>query len=145
MTPIGELRAAIPLGLVHYGMSWPVTLLLGVVGNLIPIPFILIALRTVGDRLERRDDLIGRTLRWRTERIQRTWGQRVARYGFWGVMFIVAIPLPLTGAWTGVLAVWALRVDARVGLLAIAAGVVIAGIIVTALTVAGIGIISITG
>ena len=145
MTPIGELRAAIPLALVGYHMDWPTALLLGIVGNLIPIPLILLGLRTLGERFERRPDVIGRVLRWRTERIQRVWGARVGRYHFWGVMLLVAIPLPLTGAWTGALAVWALRVDVRVGLAAIAAGVVVAGIIVTALTQAGIGIISITG
>ncbi|MDA0799860.1 MAG: small multi-drug export protein [Chloroflexi bacterium] len=140
MTPIGELRAAIPLGLLKYDLGWPLVFVLAVIGNLIPIPFIIVGLRTVGSRLERRDDFVGSLLRWRTERIERTWGERVRRYGFWAVMFIVAIPLPLTGAWTGSLAVWALRVPLRTGFSAIAAGVLVAGVIVTAVTKAGIGI-----
>lgn len=140
MTPIGELRAAIPLGLLKYDLGWPLVFVLAVIGNLIPIPFIIVGLRTVGSRLERRDDFVGSLLRWRTERIERTWGERVRRYGFWAVMFIVAIPLPLTGAWTGSLAVWALRVPLRMGFTAIATGVVVAGVIVTAVTQAGIGI-----
>lgn len=143
MTPIGELRAAIPLALIKYDMAWPLAFFLGIVGNLIPIPFILIALRSVGDRLERRDDVIGRVLRWRTEQIQRRWGAAVARNAFWAVMTLVAIPLPFTGAWTGALAVWALRVRTRTGLAAIAGGVVIAGVIVTALAQAGVSILGI--
>ena len=140
MTPIGELRAAIPLGLLKYDLGWPLVFVLAVIGNLIPIPFIIVGLRTVGSRLERRDDFVGSLLRWRTERIERTWGERVRRYGFWAVMFIVAIPLPLTGAWSGSLAVWALRVPLRTGFAAITAGVVVAGTIVTGLTQAGISI-----
>ena len=61
-----------------------------------------------------------------------------------GVMLVVAIPLPLTGAWTGTLAVWALRVPLRTGFAAIAAGVLVAGVIWTALTQLGIGLISLT-
>ena len=137
MTPVGELRASIPLGLLVYDLAWPLVLVLAIAGNVIPVPFIIIGLRTVGSRLERRDDFVGSLLRWRTERIERTWGERVRRYGFWGVMLIVAIPLPLTGAWTGSLAVWALRVPLRTGFAAIAAGVFVAGTIVTAVVLAG--------
>ena len=140
MTPIGELRAAIPLGLLRYDLAWPMVFALSIIGNLIPVPFIIVSLLTVGSRLERRDDFIGGLLRWRTHRIEQTWGQRVRRYGFWGVMLIVAIPLPLTGAWSGSLAVWALRVPLRTGFTAIALGVFVAGTIVVALTQAGISL-----
>ena len=138
MTPVSELRGAIPLGVITYDLSWPRVLVLAIVGNLIPVPIIILGLRRVGTRIERRDDLIGRLLRWRTSRIEKKWGERVRRYGFTAVMLIVAVPLPLTGVWTGSLAVYALRVPLRTGLTAIAAGVVIAGIIVTILTQAGI-------
>ena len=145
MTPIGELRAAIPLGVITYDLSWPLVLVLAIAGNLVPVPFIILGLRTMGGRLERRADGIGRLLRWRTARIEEQWGARVRRYGFAGVMLIVAIPLPLTGAWTGSLAVYALRVPLRTGLAAIAAGVVIAGIVVTVLTQAGVELFRLTG
>jgi uncharacterized membrane protein len=65
----------------------------------------------------------------------------ISRYGPMAIILIVAIPLPMTGAWTGSLAVWALKVPLRQGLPAIAAGVVIAGVVVTALTLAGVGIV----
>ena len=67
------------------------------------------------------------------------------KYGFTAVMLIVAIPLPLTGAWTGSLAVYVLRVRLRTGIVAIAAGVVVAGIIVTILTQAGVELFRLTG
>ncbi|MDA1036403.1 MAG: small multi-drug export protein [Chloroflexi bacterium] len=145
MTPIGELRAAIPLGVITYNLSWPSVLVLAILGNLIPIPIIIFGLRTVGGRLERRDDVIGRFLRWRTARIEERWGERVRRYGFTAVMLIVAIPLPLTGAWTGSLAVYALRVPLRTGFAAIGSGIVVAGIVVTILTQAGVELFRLTG
>ena len=145
MTPIGELRAAIPLGVITYDLSWPLVLVLAIAGNLIPVPIIIFGLRAVGSRLERRTDVIGRLLRWRTERIEEKWGERVRKYGFTAVMLIVAIPLPLTGAWTGSLAVYVLRVPLRTGLVAIASGIVVAGIVVTILTQAGIELFRLTG
>ncbi len=144
MTPIGELRAAIPLGVITYDLAWPLVLALAIAGNLIPVPIIIFGLRTAGARLERRTDVIGRFLSWRTARIEERWGERVRRYGFTAVMLIVAIPLPLTGAWTGSLVVYVLRVPLRTGFVAIAAGIVIAGIAVTALTQAGVELFRLT-
>ncbi|MDE2836350.1 MAG: small multi-drug export protein [Chloroflexota bacterium] len=144
MTPIGELRASIPLAITSMEMPWPRAFGLSVVGNVIPVPFILYALRMVGARIEAQQNVAGRLLRWRTARIQQSWGPLVRRYGFFGIVLAVAIPLPLTGAWTGALIVWTLHVPARRGLPAIAMGVVIAGIVVTALTLAGIELIRLT-
>lgn len=144
MTPVGELRASIPLAITSMDMPWPQALVLSVVGNVIPVPFILYALRTVGVRIEAQQNVVGRILRWRTARIHQSWGPRVRRYGFFGIVLAVAIPLPFTGAWTGALIVWTLHVPVRQGLPAVAMGVVIAGIVVTALTLAGIELIRLT-
>lgn len=141
MTPVGELRAAVPLAIVSYELSWAAALGLSIAGNLLPVPFVLYGLRTVGARIERQENVLGRLLRWRTERVERSWGPRIERYGFFGIVLAVAIPLPLTGAWTGALVVWALREETVRGLAAIALGIVIAGVIVTSLTVAGIGLV----
>jgi len=144
MTPIGELRASIPLAITSMDMPWPQAFGLSIVGNVVPVPFILFALRTAGARVEAQQNIVGRLLRWRTARIQQSWGPRVQRYGFFGIVLAVAIPLPLTGAWTGTLIVWTLNEPVRRGLPAIAAGVVIAGAIVTGLTLAGVEIIRLT-
>ena len=144
MTPIGELRASIPLAITSMEMPWQRALGLSIVGNIIPVPFILYALRTVGARIEKQQNIAGRLLRWRTVRIQQSWGPRVQRYGFLGIVLAVAIPLPLTGAWTGTLVVWTLHEPVRRGLPAIAVGVAIAGVVVTSLTLAGIELIRFT-
>ena len=141
VTHVGELRLSIPLGVGEYGLAWPLVLALSLAGNMLPVPFLLWALRTVGGRVERMENAAGRLLRWRTRSIEARWGERVRRRGFPAVVLLVAIPLPLTGAWTGSLAVWALGVPPARGLLAIGTGIVIAGAIVTALTLAGIELI----
>ena len=138
MTPIGELRAAVPLGIVQYGLSWQAVLPLAVLGNLAPVPFVLLGLHGAGSRVERMDNPLGALLRWRTRRLQERWGGLARRYEFLAVVLLVAVPLPFTGAWTGCLAVWSLRVPLRKGLPAIALGVAIAGIIVVVLVEASV-------
>ena len=101
MAPIGELRAAIPLGLTTYDLSWPSVYAVAVAGNLIPVPLLLLALRRVGAKTERMDNRIGALLRWRTQRLEERWSGLAQRYDFLAVVLLVAIPLPCTGAWTG--------------------------------------------
>ena len=143
MTPLGELRLSIPLGILKLDMAWPLVLALSLVGNLLPVPFLLGTLGVAGRRMERMDNVLGSLPRWRTRSIEARWGDRIRRYGFPAIVLLVAIPLPLTGAWTGSLAVWALHVPAARGLMAIATGVVIAGGIVMAATLAGIELVKI--
>lgn len=77
------------------------------------------------------------------EKARRQVGPKVDKYGYWGLMVFVAIPLPVTGAWTGSLGAWVLGMDRKKATLSIALGVLIAGIIVTAILLTGSGINSI--
>ena len=141
MTPIGELRASVPLGIVTFDLSWPLVLVLSIAGNLVPVPFLILGLRRTGRWLESFPNPAGKFLSWRSAQLQARLGGNVNRYGPMAIVLIVAIPLPMTGAWTGSLAVWALNVPLRQGLPAIAAGVFIAGAVVTSLTLAGVGVV----
>ena len=138
MTPIGELRASIPLGIVRYDMPWAWVLMLSIAGNLVPVPVILLVLHRAGERLEAMENPIGALLRWRTGLIRRRWSGSARRYDMLTIFLLVAVPLPFTGAWTGSLAVWALRLDQRRGFVAIAGGVAAAGLVVTALVLGGV-------
>jgi uncharacterized membrane protein len=142
MTPLGELRAAIPLGLVRYDIPAFPVFLLSVAGNLVPVPLLLFGLHKAGARVEGMANPLGTPLRWRTRQIKNRYGPFIRRRGFWAVMLLVAIPLPLTGAWTGCLAVWALHVPLRQGVAGIVLGVLVAGVVVTALSMAGIKVFS---
>ena len=138
MAPVSELRASIPIGLVRFDQPWWLVLLLSVTGNLVPVPILTLVLQRAGKWMERMPYPIGPLLRWRVHHLQRRYEGAVKRYGPVVITLVVAIPLPLSGAWTGALLAWALQVPPRQSIVAIGAGVLIAGILVTALSVAGV-------
>lgn len=132
MVPVIELRGAIPIG-VGAGLSPPVAIGVSIVGNLVPVPFIIIFikkifawLRTVSKKL---DGLVTR-LEKRAEAKSVT----VQRYAFWGLFILVAIPLPGTGAWTGALVAAMLEMPLKKAFPAILLGVLGAGAIVSFVT-----------
>jgi uncharacterized membrane protein len=137
MTPVGELRLAIPLGILKYDLAWPVAVLLAVVGNLVPVLPILLLLR-LGSRLfTSAANPIARLLAWRADRLRSSQGARFQKYGAWALVPFVAVPLPLTGAWTGALLAWAFEVPTRKAFLLISLGVLLAAVVVTILTETG--------
>lgn len=137
--PIFELRGAIPLGFA-FNFSWYKVFLLAVLGNLIPIPFILILLEPVSGRL-RRFRLWSRFFDWLFERARKK-AREVERYEFWGLSIFVGIPLPMTGAWTGAIIASLIKMRFRKAFLSISLGVLMAAVVVTLLVLMGKLIIS---
>ncbi len=138
MTPVGELRAAIPLGIQQFDLSWSQALLLSLLGNTIPIPVLLWTLPRLSSFLLSFPNPLGSFIAWRAERLRTSQGQRFKKYGAVALLPFVAVPLPLTGAWTGCLLAWALDISPRKALPVIWLGVLLAGIIVVVLTLGGI-------
>ena len=134
-SPIAELRAAIPLAILTFDFPWYHALLLAIIGNLLPVPFILLFLEAA-TRLLSRVPLFKKWLDWLFERTRKR-GKIIQRYKRIGLVLFVAIPLPVTGAWTGSLAAVLFGVSFNHAFLSILAGVIIAGIIVTCLTLLG--------
>lgn len=128
MLPIVELRGAIPYG-IGVGLPWPEVYLLAVTGNLVPIVPILLFLGPVSGWLTRIPGF-GRFFEWVFERTRRRSGV-VERYGPWGLALFVAVPLPITGAWTGAAAAYLFGFPFRRSFPAIAGGVLLAGVVVT--------------
>jgi uncharacterized membrane protein len=129
--PVAELRAAIPLA-YSLGMSPAKAYVLSVLGNMLPIPFLLLALWRYEKQL-RTLPLIGRIIEWAVSRTMSKTDQ-IRRYGTIGLAIFVAIPLPSTGAWTAAIGAFLLRIGARYALPSIIAGVLFAGVIVTVIT-----------
>ncbi len=105
---------------------------LAVLGNLAPVPFLLLLLRRVFNVLRHLPKVGG--LIERLERRAHLKGRTVRKYRTLGLVLLVAIPLPGTGAWTGALVADVLDIRMRTALPAITVGVVIAGFLVTLLT-----------
>ena len=134
-SPIAELRVAIPLAINTFEFSWYYAFMLAIIGNLLPVPFILLFLETA-TRLLSKVPLFKRMLNWLFERTRRR-GRIIQKYKRIGLVLFVAIPLPVTGAWTGSLAAVLFGIKFNHAFLSIFIGVVIAGVIVTCLSLLG--------
>lgn len=131
-SPISELRGAIPVAIASFHFPIYYAFLVAVIGNLLPVPFILLLLdRAV--RLLSRVQLFERFFNWLFERTRRR-GKMIERYERIGLVLFVAIPLPVTGAWTGSLAAVLFGLKFKHALLSIFIGILIAGAIVTCVT-----------
>ncbi len=134
-SPISELRGAIPWAILKYHFPWYYAFLLAVIGNLLPVPFILLFLNTFS-RLLSKIGIFEKMLHWLFERTRRR-GKIINRYERIGLALFVAIPLPVTGAWTGSLAAVLFGLRFKHALLSIFIGILIAGTIVTCTTLLG--------
>ena len=130
--PILELRGALPVAILG-GMDWWRAYPLAVAGNMIPIPFIIWLLEPVTNFV-RRWPLGNRFVEWLFARTRRK-GAKIEQYEIWGLMMFVAIPLPVTGAWTGSMAGHLFGLKWYKTLLACFLGVCIAGAIMAVLSI----------
>lgn len=137
--PISEVRGAIPLAIVYYGYSWDQAFLLSVLGNLLPVVPLLLFLGPVSDYL-RRFALWDRFFSWLFARTRRKSIQEHESFGLMALTIFVAMPLPMTGAWTGCAIAFLLGFRFLPALAAIATGILVAAGIVTA-TVMGIKVL----
>ena len=137
-SPISELRGAIPWAITVFHFPWYYAFLIAVIGNLLPIPFILLFLNSFS-RLLSKVSFFERMLSWLFERTRRR-GRIVERYERIGLILFVAIPLPITGAWTGSLAAVLFGLKFKHAILSIFIGILIAGLIVTCITIFGWGV-----
>ena len=138
MLPIIECRGAVPLGFL-LGLEWWQTALLSLVGNLLPVPFILLFIRAILKWMRNSSvKLFSRIAVWLDGKIEKHKGG-IEKYSYLGVLIFVAVPLPGTGAWTGSLIASVLGLDPKKSFLAAIGGVVIATAIMTVLMYCGFG------
>ncbi|MCR5730152.1 MAG: small multi-drug export protein [Ruminococcus sp.] len=139
MVPIVELRGGVPFG-IACGIKWYHALPLCMIGNMIPVPFIFFFARKV---LEWGKDkpVIGGFFTWCLEKGEHG-GQKLqekaGRGLFVALLLFVGIPLPGTGAWTGTLAASFLNMDFKKSIVAVICGVLLAGTIMTILSLLGV-------
>jgi uncharacterized membrane protein len=139
--PISELRGAIPIAIGIYGMDPIFAYVLSVIGNMLPVIPLLLFLDPVSTYL-RRFKTWDSFFTWLFTRTHRKHSERFERYGTLALTIFVAIPLPVTGAWTGCAAAFVFGISFKHALMAISAGVLIAGVIVTTVTLLGLSVIN---
>lgn len=128
MLPIVELRGAIPIG-TGLGLNLWWTLIISIIGNLIPVPFIILFARPI-IRWLKRTKLFSPVALWLENKVEKN-KEKITKYEKLGLFLFVAIPLPGTGAWTGSLVASFLEMRIKDSFPAIIGGVIGAGIIMT--------------
>ena len=140
LLPISELRGAIPFAYFNGVPLW-LSAVIGILSNAL-VPFIgftfLGSLHKLLDKWPFYHRLFEKTV----ARARGKVGEKVHKYGLLGLMLFVAIPLPITGAWTGTLGAWVLGLNPKKCMPFILLGVLISGIIVTTVIFTGSGIAS---
>jgi uncharacterized membrane protein len=130
VSPISELRGGIPLGIVKYGLDPLLIFCIAVIANALIFFPVFFALRLFYDKLLSRIPLFNKYL----DSLRKRGKPKVDKYGFWGLALFVAVPLPLTGAYTGTILAWLLDMDWKKAFPAVGLGVVVAGVIVLLIT-----------
>ena len=130
MLPIIELRGAIPMAFA-FGLPWWQAYIISVLGNLLPVPFILllinIILKWMSNSKVKFFNKIANFLYKKVEKNR----EKIEKYSFWGLCLFIAIPLPVTGAWTGSLVAAMIDMKFWKALLSCLIGVMIAGVVMT--------------
>lgn len=134
--PVSELRGAIPIGIM-LGLTPVKVFILAILGNLIPVLPLLYFLDPVSARL-RKFPIFKKFFDWLFERTRKK-SKVIEKYELLGLIIFVAIPLPMTGAWTGCIAASLLKLKKKLSFFAVAIGVTIAAVIVTILTLSAEG------
>ena len=136
MLPVVELRGAIPVG-AAIGLPWYLNMIVSIVGNLLPVPFILLFSVKAFEFMKKHNILVKFIEKIENRAKKRSEG--LATGEFIGLMLFVAIPFPGTGAWTGALIAALLQFERKRSFIYITLGVLIAAAIMTA---ASYGVIS---
>jgi len=135
ITPVFELRGAIPVGIGVYKMGILETYFLAVLGNFIPVILLVFLFEKVANWLSTRFKFWEKFFDWLFERTRRKVKAKIEKYGDWGLFFFVAIPLPVTGGWTGALGAFLFGINKFKAIGIIFCGILTAGLIVTLITI----------
>ena len=134
MIPVVELRGGVPAG-IAMGLPLPLALLAGILGNMLPVPFVILFIRRIFKWIRTYIPKLGGMIdRLEARAYRKMNNEKLVRYQAWGLLAFVAIPLPGTGAWTGSLIAALMDLRLKNAVPVIFVGVVIAGLIMTALT-----------
>ena len=133
MIPIIELRGAIPMG-AAFGLPWWQSYALSVIGNMLPVPFILLFIKgMIGWMSRSKIGFFNKVANFLLRKVEKK-RDKIEKYSFWGVALFVGIPLPVTGAWTGSLVAAMIDMKFWKALVSCLIGVMIAGVIMTVIS-----------
>ncbi len=127
ISPLGEARAGIPYGILN-GLHPVLAFLAGLIGNLLIFPLFMLLINAFNKKLWRYRVYKQQNIRL-IRRAKKGVGVHIQKYGFWGLMIFVMIPLPTTGAYIGTIAAYIFKIPRREAFVAISLGVIISCLI----------------
>ena len=134
MLPISELRGAIPVAIGIYNLNPIQAYFISVIGNMIPVVFILAVIEPASKYLVKRSKLFNKFFSWLFARTQRKYNHKFEKWGALALITFVAIPLPITGGYSGAVAAFVFGIPFKRALPLIFFGIMIAGVIMTGLS-----------
>ena len=139
MVPIAELRASIIFGAAK-GLEWYYVIPISIIGNFLPVPFILLFIRKVLEWMKYSKHL-SKVAIWLENKAKKN-SARVLKFAFFGLVLFVGIPLPGTGAWTGALVAAMIDLRMKYTLPSIFMGLIMASAIIGAASYGAVGYLS---
>ena len=133
MVPWLEARYVIPFSMLQYGWEWRQAFPLAIMGNIVPIPFILLFFCYI-EKFLRNYKFWVKIMDWLFTRTRKKANEKIRNYEYIGLFLFVAVPIPFTGAWTGALIAYLFDLKFSKSLIAIFAGVILAAMIMILLT-----------
>ena len=140
MLPVGELRVGLPY-VIALGLEYPLALMAALLGNMIPVPFIIVYIKRIFEWMRKHMPKMDAFIK-KMERKADINRDTIEKYGHWGLLLFVAIPLPGTGAWTASLIAALLDIRTAKAVPVILIGVCIAAAIITLVTYGVIHIVT---
>ncbi len=142
MTPIGELRASIPIALTVYDMSVVAAVGYSILGNIVPALLIYWLIAPISAWLSKINKTCNRFFTWLFSRTRKKFSARkYAGYELIALILFIGIPLPMTGAWTGAVAAWLFGMKPQYAIPGFVIGLVLSASIVVSVTFGGIAVL----
>jgi uncharacterized membrane protein len=135
MLPVSELRGAIPIAISVYNLSPIEAYFWAVIGNIVPVIFILKYLDAISKFLASKSRIFNSFFLWLFEKTRKNHNHKFEKWGALALITFVAVPLPMTGGWSGAMAAFVFGIPFKKALPLISIGIIIAGIIITGLSV----------
>ena len=139
--PVLEVRVAVPVAMEGFGLSMFSASFFGFLGSVVPAFLIPTFLHWFEAPCRKHIPWCARALDWSAEHVERRYTERYRALGMIGLVGFVAVPLPMTGVWTGSLAAWLFRMKKRHAIPAIMVGAAISTVIVTLATMGVFGVL----
>ena len=131
LTPLGELRLAIPVGLLGYRLPLEQVFIISVIGNMIPPTIILFFASYFHKWIDKKSGFFSKKWINYLAKVQDKFSGKYKKYGLVALVLFVGIPLPMTGAWSGAVAAFIFGLPPKTAWPYIFIGVVISGTITT--------------